>query len=131
MPVIAFDQRNPLSAVETLVQAAHFADSLARAFNGEEIEHRRGHHYRPRIHHQQQPRMVHTVCNHSVKVLLGIAVRILEDAVIDPHGKRSNVTGRCGNFNSRIKRGNVRGLKSTAAGAGNVDTLRINFGPGQ
>ena len=128
MVVIALAHGNAIRVSELGIEIRNLADSFVRTFYWEKIKHCSRHKHGPRIHQQQQPRMVHTIQDHSVKVLLGIAVRIFEDAVIDPHGKRSDIAGGGCNLNSRIQCGNGRGLKSSAAGAGDVDALRINFG---
>src|SRR5439155_22698889 len=57
MRVVAFGQRNTVSMGETFVQPSHFANAFTRAFNGEKIEYRGSHQYRPRIHQQQEPGM--------------------------------------------------------------------------
>ena len=131
MVVIALAHGNAIRVSELGIEIRNLADSFVRTFYWEKIKHCSRHKHGPRIHQQQQPRMVHTIQDHSVKVLLGIAVRIFEDAVIDPHGKRSDIAGGGCNLNSRIQCGNGRGLKSSAAGAGDVDALRINFGASQ
>ena len=131
MCVVALDQLNPLSAVETLVQPAHFADGLARAFDGEKIEYCRGHHYRSRIHHQQQSGMVQPIGNHANQILLGIAVGVGKNAVIHPHGQRADIARRHGHLDALIESGNQSSLKPAAACPGNADSLAVNFRAGE
>src|SRR5438477_4777764 len=131
MSVVSLARGNAVRMAEPGVEVRNLAHSLMRAFYWEKIKHRSRHEHRPRIHQQQQSGMVHALRNHPVKVLLRIAIRVFEDPVVDSHGKGSDVAGWGCNLNTRIKCGDVRSLKSAAAGAGDVDALRINFGAGQ
>src|SRR4051812_45258858 len=75
--------------------------------------------------------MVDALRNQAIWVLLGITVRIFKNAVVDPHGKGSEVAGCCRNFNARVESSDKGGLKSTAAAAGNVDAVWVNIRTGQ
>src|SRR6266480_6064072 len=131
MGVIAFDEGNSVSTVETLIQPSYFADGFARAFNGEKIEYRGSHQYRPGIHQQQQPGMVRTIRNHAKKILLGIAVGVGKNAVVNPHRQGADITRRHGHFNTLIESGNQSSLKAAAARPGDADSLAVNFRTGE
>src|SRR3954447_9816957 len=127
MPVISPMHSNSVSMTKLFVNAFDFVHGLLRALNRKEIEHGSRDPYRPRIHQQKQAGMVQSVRDHSLQVLLRVAVGIFEDAVVNAHWQSSDVARRRDNFDTRIKRGNQRGLKSTAAGSGNVDAIRIHI----
>ena len=71
--------------------------------------------------------MIESVGDHSVQVLLRVAVRIFEDAVVHAHREGGDVAGGRDNFDTRIKRSDQCRLKSTAAGSGDVDAFRIDI----
>src|SRR5882724_983789 len=71
--------------------------------------------------------MIEAFRNHAVEVLLGIAVRIFEDAVVHPHGQRCDVAGRNDHLYSRIKSRDQGGLSPAPAGSGDIYSVRINL----
>src|SRR4051812_32280265 len=75
--------------------------------------------------------MINALRDQAIWVLLGIAVRIFENAVVDPHGEGSEVAGCRRNFNARVESSDKSSLKSTAAAAGDVDAVGVNIRTGQ
>ena len=75
--------------------------------------------------------MIHAFSNHPRGILLGIAVRILEDAIPDAHRQRRDVAGRRDGLDSLIQRCDEGGLKPAAARAGDADARAIDLGPRQ
>ena len=97
------------------------------AFDRKEIKYSGGDEHWTRIHHQEQSRMIHTVRNHAVEILFGIAVGIGEDPVIDSHGQCRDVARWRGNFNPFIQGCDMCSLKAATTRTRNIDALRIHL----
>src|SRR5947207_4573911 len=75
--------------------------------------------------------MVHTVRNHAKQILLGIAVRIAEDAVENTHWQCRDIARRHRHPYSSVPCRDMRGLKTAAAGANDADPLGVDFRAGK
>src|SRR5215469_14162146 len=75
--------------------------------------------------------MITSARDHSLEVLLGIAIGVFKNAVVDPHGQRGDVAGGRGDFDPRIEGCDQGGLESAATGAGDVDALWIHIRTGE
>ena len=71
--------------------------------------------------------MVYSVGNHAEQILLRIAVRINKNAVRHPHWQRRDIARRHDYFDAGIKHRNEDGLRSSAACAGNANSLAVDF----
>ena len=80
--------------VRTRRRAPHLAHRPARALDGKEVLDRGRHVDRPRVGEEQQAGMVHALRDEAGRVLLGIAVGVLEDAVRHAHGQGGHEAGR-------------------------------------
>jgi len=87
---------------EARIEFGDFTERLVRAFNGKEIQHGCSDEDGSRVYKKEQAGMVEAVGYHSVQVLLRIAVRIFEDAVVNSHRQGSDVTGRRRDFDPRL-----------------------------
>src|SRR4051794_40523346 len=111
MIVISLRYSYAVGVMKTTIEFRDFANCLSSTFDGEKIQHRRGHKNRPRIHHEKQSRVVNVIRNHAVQILLRITVGVLENAVGNSHWKRGDITGNRGHLNPGVQSSNVRGLK--------------------
>ena len=57
-----------------------------------------------------------------------ITVGVLEDAVVNAHGQSGDVARRRGDLDAFVESGDVSGLKSSTAGSGDADPLRVHIG---
>src|SRR5690242_17896712 len=128
MPVIALVHGDAVGITEARVEFGDLTKRLVRAFNGKEIQHGCSDEDGSRVHEEQQTGVVEASGYHCVQVLLRIAVWIFENTVVNPHGQCADVAGRCYHFDTWIKRGDERCLKSSAARARNIDAIGIDFG---
>src|SRR6185369_7189397 len=106
MRVIALVHGDAVGMTEARIEFGDFTERLVRAFNGKEIQHGCSDEDGSRVYKKEQAGMVEAVGYHSVQVLLRIAVRIFEDAVVHTHGQRCDVAGGCSYLDSRVKGGN-------------------------
>ena len=83
--VDAFDEGDVVAAAETSVDRRDLPEGAPRAFDRHEILHRCRDDQRPRMNEQQQPGVVYAAGHAAERVLLGIAVRVVEDPVRHPH----------------------------------------------
>ena len=93
MIVIALDHRHVGAVSEALVESAQLAERPARPFDREEVLDRGREVQRSRIGEEQEARVVHAAGDEPGRVLLGVAVRVLEDPVGHPHGQRGGKAG--------------------------------------
>ena len=129
--VIALGHGDAITMSEAGIKLVHFAECFLRSLDGEKIEHGGGDEYRPWIHEREQSGIINAFRDHAVKILLGVTVRILENAIVNAHGQGSNVAGDRGDFDARFESSDVYRLKAAPARAGDVDAAGINFGEGQ
>ena len=129
MLVIALGHGDTVGVSKAPVDRRDLAIRLARAFDGEEVEHRRSDEHRTRIHEEQQARVIDASRDHAVGILFGVAVGILEDAVRDAHPERRDVAGRRDALDPRIDRANQRRLEAAAARAGDADARAVDVRP--
>src|SRR5690349_25050316 len=73
--------------------------------------------------------MIDALGDDPIQVLFGIAIRILENAVVHSHWKCGDVTGRSRYFDATVQRCDVRRLKASTTRASDIDALRIHIGP--
>ena len=129
--VIAVSHSDAVAMSEAGIKLVNFAECFLRSLDGEKIEHGGGDEYRPWIHEREQSGIINAFRDHVVKILLGVTVGILEDAIVNAHGKGSDVAGDRGDFDARFESSDVYRLKAAPARAGDVDAAGINFGEGQ
>ena len=109
------------------VDGLYLPERLPRALDGKEVEHRRGHEHRPRVREQEHAGVIDTGGDGAREVLLGIAVGILEDAVVHPHREGADVAGRRDHADPGVERADERGLEPAAAGAGDADPPGVDL----
>ena len=131
MAMVPLMHGDSVGMAEAIVDVGNFANRLVRPFNGEKIQHGGCNKYRTRIHHQEKTRMVDTLRDHAVQVLLRIAVRILKNPVEHAHGQSGDVTRDGRDFDSGVECGNVGSLEAAAAGASDTDAFGIHIRPSQ
>ncbi len=69
--------------------------------------------------------MINTFGNHSVGILLRIAIRVSKDPIVSPHRQRADETGRNNHFDSFIQCADVGCLNSAAAGTCNRNAIGV------
>src|SRR4029077_18775925 len=72
--------------------------------------------------------MVHAIRNHAKEILFRIAVRIGKYAFENTHWQRGDIARRHQYLYASIQCGDLSSLKSSAAGADDVDAFAIDFG---
>jgi len=125
--VVTLRHADPVGVAEAPVEAGHLVQRLARALDGHEVLHRRGDEERPRIDEEQQAGVVDSLRHQPVRVLLGIGVGVLEDAVGHPHGQRGDVAGRDHDRDARVEGADPRRLQPAPAGARDGDAVGIDL----
>ena len=63
--VVALGHRDAVAMAEAAVDAGDLAERPARALDREEVEHRGRHEHGPRVHQQQQARVIDAVRDHA------------------------------------------------------------------
>ncbi len=114
---------------EGLVEAPDLADRLARPLDREEVLHGRRDMDRARVCEQQEPRMVDTLLHQAGRVLLGIAVGIVEEADGHPHRQGAHEARRKDRADAPVEGADPGRLEPAAARAGNRETLGLHLGP--
>ena len=126
MLVVALAERDAVGVPEAAVERRDLPHRLARSLDREEVENGGGDVERPRVGEEQQARVVDPFGHEARRVLLGVAVGVLEDAVGHPHGQRGREAGGQDNRNARVEGADPERLEAAAARSRDRDPRSVH-----
>ncbi len=119
--VVALGERHALAVAGEAVEGRDLARRPPRALDREEVEHGGGDVEGPRPGEEQQAGVVDALGHEAGRVLLGVGVGVLEDAVGHPHGQRGREAGGQDRGDARVEAARPQRLEAAAARAGDRD----------